>query len=169
MPRVGEQQLARQAAGRLPFGADDGDVNRQRYEHDGKAGDRHGRGSAGSEPEERGLRHLNDHNQEKQRDAARGERLELAVAVGMIRVRRLLGQPQADERDDVRRAVGQRMKTVRENADGAAELAEDDLGQRDGEVQEQDADEDLANFGVTRLSFALADWRIERSEDYGIA
>ena len=70
----------------------------------------------------------------------------------MIRVGRLLREPQPHERDDVRRAVGQRMKAVGENADGAAELAEDDLRQRDGEVQEKNADEDLANFAVSSLS-----------------
>ena len=60
----------------------------------------------------------------------------------MIGVGRLLRKPQPHERHDVRRAVGQRMKSVGENADGAAELAEDDLRERDGEVQEEDADED---------------------------
>ena len=77
-----------------------------------------------SEPEECGLRDLDDDDQKKERDAAGGERLELAVAVGMIRVGRLLREPQSDERDDVRRAVGERVKTVGEDADGAAQLAE---------------------------------------------
>ena len=99
--------------------------------------------------------------EQKQRDAAGRERLELAVAVRMICVGRLLREPQPHERDDVRRAVGQRMKPVGENADGSAELAEDDLRQRDGEVQEKNADENGPN--GTRVERQL---RIGRLEDW---
>ena len=52
-------------------------------------------------PEERRLRHFDDDHQEEQRDGGGRERLELAMAVGMIRVGRFLCEPQADEGDDV--------------------------------------------------------------------
>jgi hypothetical protein len=41
------------------------------------------------------------------------------MAVGMILVGRLPRDPDADERDDVRCAVGERMEPVGENADRA--------------------------------------------------
>ena len=59
-------------------------------------------------------------DEEKERDAGRGERLELAVAVRMIRVGRLAREPQADERHDIRGGVGQRMEPVRQDADRSA-------------------------------------------------
>ena len=73
------------------------------------------------QPQERRLRDFNDDDKEKERDRGSRERLELSVSVRMIPVGRLVREPQADERDDVRRPVGKRMESVRENADGAAQ------------------------------------------------
>src|SRR4029453_3097173 len=125
------------------------------------------RRSAGAEAEKGCLCHFDDHDQQEQRDAAGRQGLEFPVAVRMIRVRRLLCGAQAAEGDDVRRAIGEGMKTVGEDADGAAGLAKDDLRQRDAEVQPKYADENLANFAITgrrvRVHWkmgGLADWEI---------
>ena len=67
------------------------------------------------------LRDLDHDDQQEQRDAAGRQRFELAMAVRMVRVGRLLREPQADQRDHVRRAVGQRVEAVGEDADRAAE------------------------------------------------
>jgi len=46
----------------------------------------------------------------------------------MVVVGRLAGNAHADQRDDIRRGVGQRVKTVGQDADGARGQAERDLG-----------------------------------------
>ena len=58
------------------------------------------------------------------------QRLVFAMAVGMVGVRRLVRDAQADQRRDVRRRVGQRMEAVGKDADGAAGMAEADLRDR---------------------------------------
>ena len=59
------------------------------------------------------------------------------------------GDGDADQRHDVRRRVGERVKAVRHDRDGACVVSEDDLRQRDGEIQEQNAIEDRVDFGVS--------------------
>jgi hypothetical protein len=44
------------------------------------------------------------------------------------------------------------MKSVGQDADRSAELAENDLGQRHGEIQEQYSEEDNADFVESRFS-----------------
>ena len=60
----------------------------------------------------------------------------------MILVRRPFRGADADEPDDVRGRVGQRMKPVGQNADRAARIAEQNLRRRDEEIQEKHSDED---------------------------
>ena len=96
--------------------------------------------SARAEPEECGLCHLDDDDQQEKGDAGGCQRLELTVAVWMIGIRGLPGEPQPDQCHDVRRAVSERVKPVGEDADRSAELAEHDLRQRDADVQEKDAE-----------------------------
>ena len=48
----------------------------------------------------------------------------------------------ADQRDDVRRRVGERVKAVRHDRDGTCVVTKEDLRQRDGEIQEENAVED---------------------------
>ena len=160
VPGVGEQQLARQPLRGFALRANDCEVDEERAEHDREARGGDGWCAARAESEKRRLRHLDDDDQQEQRDTAGRQGLEFAVAVGMIRVRRLLCEAQADERHDVRRAVGERMKPVGKDADGAADLAKDDLRQRDAEVQAEDADEDLRT-SVIATQFALERCRLK--------
>ena len=55
---------------------------------------------------------------------------------------RILVLSASDERDDVRSGVGEGVKTVRDHADRAGVVPERDLGERDGEVEPEDAEED---------------------------
>ena len=85
----------------------------------------------------------------KTRMPERGHRLVLAMTVRMVLVRRPSRDGDADERDDVRRRVGQRMKAVREDRDGPGRVSEDDLDERDREVEDEDAVEDADDLRVT--------------------
>ena len=78
----------------------------------------------------------------KHQDAERGHRLVLAMTVRMVLVRRTPRDGNADERDDVGGRIGQRMKAVGEDRDGARRVSEADLDERDGEVEDEDAIED---------------------------
>jgi hypothetical protein len=60
----------------------------------------------------------------------------------MILVRRTIRRTDTDQADDVRAGIGEGMEAVGQNADRAAGVAERDLRHRDGEVQEEDANED---------------------------
>ena len=64
------------------------------------------------------------------------------MAVRMVGVRRAPRGRHADERDDVRGRVGQGVEAVGEDRDRAGRVAERDLGDGDGEVEEEDAPED---------------------------
>ena len=64
------------------------------------------------------------------------------MAVGMVFVGRPLGRLDADQPDDVRGRVGERVETVGQDADRAAGVSERDLRQRDAEVEEQDFQQD---------------------------
>jgi hypothetical protein len=97
---------------------------------------------------ERVPQHLDEQEQQKDRDGSGRDRFVLPMAVGMIDVRRLAGRMDADEADDVRRAVGERVEAVGQDADRAAGIAERDLRSRDGEVEEENADENRRDFGV---------------------
>ena len=87
-----------------------------------------------------------DEQEQKNRDRRRGDGLVLSVTVRMVLVRRPLGRPNPDEADDVGAGVGEGVKAVREDADRAAGIAEQDLGDRDDEIQKQDAREDAGDF-----------------------
>ena len=98
------------------------------------------RGAAGDcSRSNRRPQHLDEHEQQEQQDRDRRHRLELAMAVGMVRVGRLARDAHADQRDDVRGAVGEGMKAVGEDADRAGQQAQRDLGDRDDEVENEDA------------------------------
>ena len=66
----------------------------------------------------------------------------------MVLVGRLPRDRTPTSADDVRGGVGERVEAVGEDADRAGDVAERDLRDRDGEIQEEDADED-ADDGVT--------------------
>ena len=70
------------------------------------------------------------------------------MAVRMIRVRRLPRDLHADERDDVRRGVGERVEAVGEHADRAGHEPERDLGDRDDQIEDEDAEENAGDGGV---------------------
>ena len=74
--------------------------------------------------------------------AAAAMRLVLPVAVRVVVVRRLARHAHADQRADVREAVGEGVEAVGDDADGAGDVAKHQLGHRDDEVQEENADED---------------------------
>jgi hypothetical protein len=93
--------------------------------------------------------HLDDHQQQEERDGSGRDRLVFPVPVGMVRVRRLAGRADADQADHVRRGVGKRVESVGKNADRAGGVAEGDLRCGDRDVQEQDAKEDAGDLGVT--------------------
>ena len=97
---------------------------------------------------ERVAQHLDDDEEQEQRDGGGGDRLVLPMAVRMILVRRPPRGADADEPDDVRRRVGQRVKAVGENADGAGRVAERDLGERHDEIQREHPQQDAGDGGV---------------------
>ena len=107
---------------------------------------------------------LDQDDDQEHEDAERGHRLVLAMAVRMVRVRRPPRRRHADERDDVRGRVGQRVEAVGEDRDRAGRVAERDLRDRDREIDPQDAVEDRDDFAVSvltevkgnRLIFAFA-------------
>ena len=70
----------------------------------------------------------------------------------MIGIGRLTGGADAYQSDDVRRAVGERVETVGEDADGAARVPKRDLGRRNDQVQNENVAEDEGDFGVSRLT-----------------
>ena len=71
------------------------------------------------------------------------------MPVRMIRVGRPPRRPDAHQPDGVRRRVGQRVEAVGQNADRPARVAERNLRDGDRDVQEQNADEDSRDRGVS--------------------
>jgi hypothetical protein len=65
------------------------------------------------------------------------------MAVRMVLVGWLAGNAHADQRDDVRSGVGERVEAVRQDADGARGEAERDLGGRDDQIENEDSPQDL--------------------------
>ena len=90
---------------------------------------------------ERQLHDLDDDEEQEHEDPGGGERLVLAMAVGMIVVGRLRAARIADDAHDVRGAVGQRVEAVGDDAEGAGRVAKREFGERDGDVQSENADE----------------------------
>ena len=86
-------------------------------------------------------RHFAQHEQHKHQDADRRHRLVFTMPVGMVFVSRPLRGRHADERDDVRRGIGERVKTVRENRDCAGKISERDLGDRNEQIEGENAAE----------------------------
>ena len=83
-----------------------------------------------------------DHEQQQEHgDRRRGDGFVLPVAVRMILVGRLARRVHADQAGDVRRRVGQRVEAVGQDADRAAGVAERDLRDRHGQIEQQDANE----------------------------
>jgi hypothetical protein len=103
---------------------------------------------------------FDQHEQQKQRDQACGHRFVFPVTVGMIRVGRPSGRPDAYEPDHVRRGVRERVETVGKYADGAAQIAEEDLGNRNGQVEEENANEDPGDLPITRAGPKLPATRV---------
>ena len=128
--RIGQQQLAVQRPPALRFVAHDQQVDAERDQHDHEAGRRDVGHVAGAQPAERALQDLDHHQEQEHEDAGGGERLVLAMAVGVVFVRRLARRAHGDDGHDVRRAVGQRVKAVRNDADRAGRVAERQLGDR---------------------------------------
>jgi hypothetical protein len=60
----------------------------------------------------------------------------------MVLVGRLPRDRDADERDDVRRRIGQRVKALGQDGDRPGEIAQGDLDQRNREIQYENAVED---------------------------
>ena len=69
--------------------------------------------------------HFDQHDDQEDQDAERGHRLVLAMAVRMVGVRRPARDRDADQRDDVRRRVGQRVEAVGEDRDRAGVVAQE--------------------------------------------
>ena len=93
-----------------------------------------------------------EHDQQQERgDRRRRHGFVLAVAVGMVLVGRLPGGADADQADDVRRGVGQRMEAVGQDADRAARSSRRRSWRRaTAEVEQQDADEDARDRSAWR-------------------
>src|SRR5688572_3514850 len=70
------------------------------------------------------------------------------MAVRMVSIRRTLRRRDADERDDVGCGVGERVKAVGEDRDRARRVAKRDLGDRDGQIEEENAPEDARDLRV---------------------
>ena len=144
LQRVGQQHFAAEPLRLARFVPHDDDrLIADRDDHDDEAGDRDlVRRRAAGQMIEGVAQHLDHDEQQEHRDGGGRHRLVLAVPVGMILVGRPARGAHADEADDVRRRVGQRMEAVGEDADGAAGVAEGDLRDRDGQIQDQHAHED---------------------------
>ena len=84
----------------------------------------------------------------------------------MVLVGRLAGRADADQADDVRGGVGERVKAVGQDADGAARVAERDLRDGDGEVQEEDADEDARRRRTRRRAGAGAGLAVDVARSF---
>jgi len=67
-------------------------------------------------------------------DGQGSEGLDLAVAVGVLRVRGLFGEVEGDDPDDVREGVEPRMNGIRYHAHRPGEDAKDRFCKCDGEV-----------------------------------
>jgi hypothetical protein len=59
----------------------------------------------------------------------------------VVEIGRFERRAQADERDDVRRGVGERVKTVGDDADRRRRVAEDQLGDGNRDVRCEDTNE----------------------------
>ena len=68
----------------------------------------------------------------------------------MIDVGRLAGVPDADEAYDIRGGVGDGVIAVRDDADGPGRVAEDQLRERDRQIEDEDASENACNGFVAR-------------------
>ena len=67
------------------------------------------------------------------------------MTVRMIFIRRLTRRANPDQADDVGGGVDQGVKAIRQDADGAAEIAEADLRERDAEVEQKHANENACH------------------------
>ena len=83
--------------------------------------------------------------QHHRRDAERGERLVLAMAVGMIGIGRLARGGHADQTHDVGRAVQQRMNAVRRDGNRARPESVGELRRGHRQVGDEDAAEHTGN------------------------
>jgi len=77
----------------------------------------------------------------------------------MVFVGRPLRGGNADQRDDIGRGVGERVKTVGQDRDRPRNVSEGDLGDRYEEIQDKDATEN-ADDGVV----AISQFRIQNSK-----
>jgi hypothetical protein len=149
--RVGHQHLAGQPLRFTPLVDDDPEIDADRCQHDDEAGERNFEGrSPSAEMVERVPQDLDDDEKQEDDDGGCRDRLVLAVSVRMIRVWRPSGRLDADEADDIRRRVGQRVESVGQNADGAAGVPERDLRNRDADVEEEHPDEHSGDSLVAR-------------------
>ena len=101
--------------------------------------------SGGSLPRSRPsarLHDLDDDQQQEHENSGGGERLVLAMTVGVIFVRRLARGAHGDDAHDVRGAVGQRVEAVGDDAERAGRVAKPEFGARDGDVEDENARED---------------------------
>jgi hypothetical protein len=126
----------------LRFVAHDQQVDAERHQHDHEAGGRDLRRVAAAQAAECALQNLDYHQEQEHEDAGGGERLVLAMAVGMVVVGWLTRRAHGDDGHDVRRAVGQGVKAVRNDADRAGRVTERQLGDGDREVERENAYED---------------------------
>jgi hypothetical protein len=159
--RIRQQELAAQPPGFSAFISDDHEIDGERHGHHDKAQRGHRGCRAAGEPVERGPRHFHHDEQKKHEDPGGREGLVRPVAVWMILVGRLARGTQPEHPNDIRRGVGERMESVRDDADRAGRVAEHELGHRDRQVQNENANQDAIDRGVAgcqrRLSWA-SEW-----------
>ncbi len=159
---VGQQYLAGQPSGCARLVPDDKQIDADGDEHDGEARQRNlWQRRAAAQVIKGVAQDLEHHEQQEDRDGSRGNRFVLAMPVWVVVVGWAAGGADADQTDDIGRRVGQRMKAVRENADGAARVAERNLGERDAEVEEEDAEQDGSDGGVAigrDWGLGIRDW-----------
>ena len=141
MRGIRQEQLALHRPPALRLVAHDQQIDAERDDHHDEAGRRHVRRVTAAQAAECPLNDLDDHEEQEDEDPRGGERLVLAMAVRMVVVGRLPRRPHRHDAHDVRGAVSERVEAVGDDAQGAGRVAQRKFGERDGDVQREDADE----------------------------
>ena len=105
---------------------------------------------------ERVPRDLLDDEHEHDDDGGGRERFVFPVPVRVIEVGRLAGSAYADERNDVRRRVGERVKAVGDDTDSGGRVSEDQFCEANSEIGAENGDENPADLSVAILQNSLA-------------
>ena len=145
---VGQQNLARQPSSLPRLVRDHEQVDDERRRHQANAFGKHARCAAMKESIHRRPQDFDQDGDEEEQNRERGDRFVFAMAVRMIRVRGATGDRDPDQCNDIRGAIGKRMKTFGQDRNRAARVSERDLGERHGEVDPQHPPQHPRDFRV---------------------